>query len=103
MIVFHGDRDKTVHPRNGDRIVTQAIPGGAAGVQSRASVPNGHAYTRTIHEDDAGHVIAEQWLVHGAGHAWSGGSNRGSFTDSKGPDAGKEMMRFFSAHAQLDD
>ncbi|MDB5839240.1 MAG: esterase [Herminiimonas sp.] len=100
VIVFHGDRDKTVHPRNGDQIVTGAIPGGAAGTQSRAKVPDGHAYTRTVHSDDAGRVIAEQWLVHGAGHAWSGGSSRGSYTDGKGPDASKEMMRFFSTRSQ---
>ena len=58
-------------------------------------VPDGHAYTRTVHAAADGSPQAEQWLIHGAGHAWSGGSAHGSYTDGKGPDASREMMRFF--------
>lgn len=109
VIVFHGDRDTTVHPRNGEQVIGQFAPAGVrtgsigAGSKPRASiergqVPNGRAYTRTTYHHPNGSPHVEQWTVHGAGHAWSGGSSRGSYTDPQGPDAAKEMLRFFLAH-----
>jgi len=98
-IVFHGDRDTTVHPRNGDHVIAQSK--GATNLQEkvhRGRVPGGHSYTRTIHTDTSGRAILEQWEIHGAGHAWSGGSTAGSYTDPRGPDAAREMLRFFLEH-----
>jgi len=98
VIVFHGDQDTTVHPRNGEQVILESVDRNAASTTlsvEQGRVPGGHAYTRTIHSDPAGRVILEHWLVHGAGHAWSGGSTRGSYTDPKGPDAAREMIRFF--------
>lgn len=107
-IVFHGDRDTTVHPRNGAQVLAQSVgmqsKGDAkqaampAATREKGSVPGGHAYTRTIQRDGDGTVIAEHWTIHGAGHAWSGGHLAGSYTDAKGPDASREMFRFFQAH-----
>jgi poly(3-hydroxybutyrate) depolymerase len=94
-IIFHGDRDTTVHPDNGAQAVEQAI--GATRTQKkvhRGQIPGGHGYTRTTHAD-GGREILEHWKIHGAGHAWSGGSPAGSYTDPAGPDATKEMLRFF--------
>jgi poly(hydroxyalkanoate) depolymerase family esterase len=98
-IVFHGDRDTTVHPDNGDRILEQsaAVTSPATKVL-RGRVHDGHAYTRTIVSNRSGRVISEHWNIHGAGHAWSGGSPAGSYTDPRGPDATREMLRFFLAH-----
>ena len=97
-IVFHGDRDSTVHPSNGDRVMTQSGREGLTVEIERGRVPGGHAWTRTTHSDAAGWPVLEQWMVHGGGHAWSGGSTAGSYTDPLGPDASAEMMRFFLAH-----
>lgn len=98
-IVFHGDHDTTVHPRNGAEIIARANASGdlQASVE-HGSVATGHTYTRSIHQDANGRGVLELWVVHGAGHAWSGGSPAGSYTDAKGPDATKEMLRFFLEH-----
>ena len=99
-IVFHGTVDKTVNPRNGDRVVAQALAG-AVGLQKRTEqgkAGDGHAFERTLYVAADGTVVLEHWAVQGAGHAWSGGSPAGSFTDPKGPDASHEMLRFFLAN-----
>lgn len=97
-IVFHADQDATVHPRNGDQVMAQSGAGALRRQVERGEVPQGHAYTRTIHADAAGRAVLEQWVVHGGGHAWSGGSSAGSYTDPRGPDASREMLRFFLEH-----
>jgi poly(hydroxyalkanoate) depolymerase family esterase len=110
VIVFHGDRDTTVHPCNGDQALAQCAadfsgnraeqPHAPDVTTEKGKVPHGRSYTRTIQRDGKGKPIAEQWVVHGAGHAWSGGSRNGSYTDPKGPDASKEMVRFFYANTR---
>ena len=100
-IVFHADKDETVHPCNGDRVIAQSAAAGDLRTQvQRGQVPGGHAYSLTIHTDAAGQPVLEQGLVHGGGHAWSGGSAAGSYTDPRGPDASREMLRFFLEHPQ---
>ena len=97
-IVFHGDADSTVHPRNGEQVAA-ASSAGAAGPDVQQQQPAGkRRSTRSVHRDAGGKVLAEHWLVHGAAHAWSGGNARGSYTDAKGPDASAEMLRFFLEH-----
>jgi poly(hydroxyalkanoate) depolymerase family esterase len=98
-IVFHGDRDSTVNPRNADAVVAQSAQAAVLSdsvEQGRAA--GGHAYSRTLSTDAAGRTVIEQWVVHGAGHAWFGGSAAGSYTDPRGPDATREMLRFFLEH-----
>ena len=90
-IVFHGGADKIVHPSNGANII-------AEGTSERIDRPQKaaiRAHTRTVTRDKTGAVVLEQWLVHGSGHAWSGGSSEGTYTDPHGPDASREMLRFF--------
>ncbi|HTQ71246.1 MAG TPA: PHB depolymerase family esterase [Acidocella sp.] len=98
-IVFHGDRDTTVHPSNGDGVVEQStlsMPRETRVEEGR--VTGGHSYIRSVHISMSGETLVEQWLIHGAGHAWSGGSPAGTYTDPHGPDASKEMLRFFLDH-----
>ena len=108
-IVFHGDQDHTVHPRNGEQVSQQVIASvqGAAGGQtitkssSQGVSSGGRRFTRSEHHSAAtGQIVGEHWLVGGAGHAWAGGSTAGSYTDPKGPDATGEMLRFFMAQKQ---
>ena len=100
-IVFHADRDTTVHPINGDHVMAQAAASAGSGLQStieRGQVPGGHGYRRIVCADATGTPVLEQWVIHGGGHAWSGGSSIGSYTDPRGPDASREMLRFFLDH-----
>jgi len=99
-IVFHGDQDRTVSPRNGDRVVAQALAG-ADGLRTefeQGQVEGGHGYSRTLYRDASGNAVLERWQVHGAGHAWAGGSEAGTYTDPRGPNASREMLRFFLSH-----
>lgn len=99
IIVFHGDRDTTVNPINGDQVIAQSE---RIGLQIRVingQSPGGMSFTRTSHMGAGGKSVLEQWVLHGAGHAWSGGSAAGSYTDPRGPDASREMMRFFLQHS----
>jgi poly(hydroxyalkanoate) depolymerase family esterase len=98
-IVFHGERDTTVSAQNGDDVVAQAVAGTGLHRSVQARRPEGgRDCTRTMFTDGSGRVVTEQWLIHGAGHAWSGGRAAGTYTDPLGPDATTEMLRFFNEH-----
>lgn len=106
-IVFHGDDDSMVNPNNGDAIIAQWMQLRAERENRRPAppvttfegqVPGGHSYTRQVYQEAGEPSIMEQWLVHGAGHAWSGGNPNIAWTDGLGPDASQEMLRFFFEH-----
>ena len=104
-IIFHGDGDTTVHPRNGERLLAHLDAGNRNGSSPRVNtrrggVPGGYEYTRFTYKDASGRDLVERWSVHGLGHAWSGGSYPGSYTDPKGPEASAEMVRFFLQHRE---
>jgi len=99
-IVFHGDQDSTVHPSNAMGFLSQLKRSSARPLTSRqrqGRSPGGRSFTRTEYRQGAGPVLLEEWVVHGSGHAWCGGHGSGSHTDPAGPDASREMMRFFLA------
>lgn len=94
-IVFHGDADQTVHPSNADRIIAGLRPSAAAGQERESGAENGRSYSRSVIKGLSGIPLAEHWVVEGAGHAWSGGNRAGSYANPQGPDASREMVRFF--------
>ena len=109
VIIFHGDADRTVDARNAQQLAQAALAarGQAAGETSRQVLngqsAGGQRYTRTLYAADAAQpagsgTLVEQWMLHGAGHAWAGGDARGSHTDPRGVNASQEMLRFFMEH-----
>lgn len=101
IIVFHGDGDQVVNCGNGEAVTRQFVQGpmashgGERQARRRQHEASGRSCTTTTWVDAKGRTIAEHWLLHGAGHAWAGGSAAGSYTDAAGPCASAEMLRFF--------
>ena len=104
IIVFHGDSDTVVAAVNADKIVDSRKRAATArgevfsGPIIASIGAGGRRCTRSVYLGADDEVIIEQWTVHGGGHAWFGGSPVGSYTDSQGPDASAEIVRFFLEH-----
>ncbi|WP_037472021.1 extracellular catalytic domain type 1 short-chain-length polyhydroxyalkanoate depolymerase [Simplicispira psychrophila] len=117
LIVFHGDADTTVHVKNGQQLVEAALQAalGEQGTVQHETLHGqssaGQGFTRTMYRaappadapadsPQGADVLAEHWVLHSAGHAWSGGNARVSQTDARGVSATQEMLRFFLEHAR---
>jgi len=104
LIVFHGDQDQTVDRVNADRLREQwrSAAGGGEPDERRDTVPGGRTFTQLTYRGSGpggtAATVVEQWVVHGSGHAWSGGGAAGTYTDPRGPSASAEMARFFRGH-----
>ena len=109
VIAFQGDADDTVHARNGEQLLEAVLKNtvkARALSAKEAAAPRvgegmsdaGQRYTRSWYTNAQGQVMVEYWLLHGAGHAWAGGSPKGTYTDKSGPDATEAMLRFFFTH-----
>lgn len=94
VIIFHGDADSTVHPRNARRILTERVDPNWAVIKAMGET-NGQKFVQEVftHGDN----VVELWSVTGAGHAWSGGDPLGSYASANGPNASSEIVRFFLA------
>jgi poly(hydroxyalkanoate) depolymerase family esterase len=110
VIVFHGDADSTVAAANGDAVIDATL--GAERNATRIEAESvagreGRSFQRKVWRaadaDAKAPSLAEHWIVHGAPHAWSGGASAGSYTDPSGPDASREMLRFFREHPRADE
>ena len=101
-IIFHGDRDPTVHPSNSETILASGIANPKLAKLERRTTEGtssgGRKYRRTVLVDGDGRNWIEHWEIRGGGHAWSGGDGSGSYTDPSGPEASRAMMEFFLQH-----
>jgi poly(hydroxyalkanoate) depolymerase family esterase len=99
-LVIHGDADRTVVPGNGDAVVRQLRAryehGDRMALVLRSTTEPTHARSCFHTADDR--LVIEQWSVRNGGHAWSGGSGAGSYTDPAGPDATARIVEFFLSH-----
>ncbi len=99
-IIFHGERDLIVHPSNGEAVAAKAL-GEAHGLSQtteQGRTAGGRAFVRINYAEETGRTMCEHWRIPEGGHAWSGGCPSGSHTDPIGPDASREMIRFFFQH-----
>ncbi len=90
--IAHGEGDSILIHRNGELLARQwaaALSATGEAEKSGAVGATVRAFTRD------GHVMVEWWSLEGVGHAWSGGSAEGTFTDPSGPDVTAAMVRFF--------
>lgn len=100
LLVFHGSADTTVNPLNGQQAVRQFLQTNDLaddGIDNDSvkyvptstiagQVPGGRAYT-IYNYSYGGRLLAQHYVVHGMGHAWSGSDSGLPFTDPSGPDA----------------
>lgn len=108
-LVIHGESDAVVSPKNARETSAQWVGVHnqlrAARGESLLSSPvestteeQGYTAHRTEWRDADGNAAVVQLLVKELGHAWSGGSSEGSFTDPKGPDASLLIASFGAQH-----
>ncbi|WP_234402400.1 extracellular catalytic domain type 1 short-chain-length polyhydroxyalkanoate depolymerase [Oceanobacillus damuensis] len=109
VIVFHGTSDYTVNSINGHQVISQwAVTNDLAATGSvdgwiddepdhteNYQVPSGKSYTESDYTGQDDQVWMKKILIQDMGHAWSGGSSQGSYTDPGGPDASLMMWNFF--------
>lgn len=98
-IIFQGDRDSTVHPANAAHLVEAAQGRESAPDKVRKNSVRGRGYERHIFSGSAQAGEMELWMLAGGEHAWSGGRKAGTYTDTKGPNATAQMVRFFLAQS----
>ena len=115
-IVFHGSNDTTVALVNGDQTVQQWMEtdqlasddtyvadfGRPTSVTS-GQIPSGYAYAVATWKDTKGRDVQAYWKIGGLGHAWSGGSLAGTYTDPHGPNASLALYNFFMGHTLAKD
>lgn len=107
LLIIHGSRDTLVAPANAEALARQwrgaaeaAVGHPLREVQAAMDGVDGEwSATVTSYQSEGARRI-ELWLIATLGHAWSGGSREGSFTDPAGPSATWLILRFFGMEAR---
>lgn len=101
LIALHGGADAVVSPMNSRQLAAQwaGVLGLSAGPVERAT-EGGLEVERTRWKAADGSTAIELAIVDGLGHAWSGGSADGTYTDPRGPDASRLILDFLLAHSR---
>jgi poly(hydroxyalkanoate) depolymerase family esterase len=101
VMAIHGTADPMMNPKHSDRVIRDFIEGRADARKTRsqdfAADPNvfgGFRYSRTNYFKADNSLIGAKILVHGLGHAWSGGRPN-LLSDPRGPRATIIMWKFF--------
>jgi poly(hydroxyalkanoate) depolymerase family esterase len=107
VFVIHGGQDQVLVPLNGAQaarqwFLTNALAlgqpldttSGATDLSEREE--GGYRVTSATYRSKAGVPLAVLQIVKELGHAWSGGSTEGTFTDARGPDATERIFDFFA-------
>ena len=111
-LIIHGDKDAVLNARNGEEAAVQLV--GVHNALRRARgypalsastttmrTDNGYAVSEQRWRDDRGRTMVMLVRVAELGHAWSGGSAAGSFTDTRGPDTSRLIATFMATHPSL--
>jgi poly(hydroxyalkanoate) depolymerase family esterase len=104
VIAIHGAADTVAHPRATDGLMAQLVALHrlvAPGAELRADTSRMEAggYPVEVRRYTAGgRVVLEHQLVTGLAHALSGGDTAARWTDARGPDGAREMLRFMLSH-----
>jgi poly(hydroxyalkanoate) depolymerase family esterase len=101
--IWTGAEDRRVAPSNASALTRQFLQ--LLQLEGAAAIRVERADAEVLRWSDAkGALRVEQWNVPHMGHAWSGGSFRGSHTHPDGPNASEEMFEFFlSAKADVSE
>lgn len=108
VMVIQGEDDVVVAPINGAQaarqwFLTNALARGqpldtTSGATDRTEEDvNGYLVRRSTYRAKDGTPLSYLVMIRGLGHAWSGGSAAGTYTDPKAPDASAMVVAFFAS------
>ncbi len=102
LLVLHGERDEVVSARNAEwfalqwsRLLAELTGMPTVEELNPAREGAGPGVRVRVLKGIAGEIHFEMWRLAELGHAWSGGSDEGTYTDPAGPDASRIVLEFF--------